>query len=282
TEVSILLNEADKPYLRSGARTLKSLENAIVLTNVSLSYESGKRSALQEVSCSIKIGETTAFVGSSGAGKSSLINLICRFYDPSGGQLLIDGIPLPELDVKWWRNQISVVSQDVYLFNASVAENIIYGKLDATREELLEAARRAHALEFIQGLPDGFETILGDGGLRLSGGQRQRLTLARAFIRDPQILILDEATNSLDLISENVVRDALEQFGKSRTVLIVAHRISTVEHAEKVIVLDAGRVVESGTVTHLLATGGLFSRFYALQLRTQNATEKSRSNTLPV
>ena len=282
TEVRSLLNDADKPYLCSGARTLKSLENAIVLTNVSLCYESGKRPALEEVSCSIKIGETTAFVGSSGAGKSSLINLICRFYDPSCGQLLIDGIPLPELDLKWWRNQISVVSQDVYLFNASVAENIIYGKLDATREELLEAARRAHALEFIQDLPDGFETILGDGGLRLSGGQRQRLTLARAFIRDPQILILDEATNSLDLISENVVHDALEQFGKSRTVLIVAHRISTIEHADKVIVLDAGRVVESGAVAHLLATGGLFSRFYALQLRNQNAKEKSRAHALPV
>jgi ATP-binding cassette, subfamily B, bacterial MsbA len=282
TEVRSLLNDADKPYLRDGARTLKSFEKAIVFKNVSLCYESEKRPALKEVSCSINIGETTAFVGSSGAGKSSLINLICRFYDPSCGQLLIDEIPLRELDLKWWRNQISVVSQDVYLFNASVAENIIYGKLDASREELLEAARRAHALEFIQDLPDGFETILGDGGLRLSGGQRQRLTLARAFIRDPQILILDEATNSLDLISENVVHDALERFGKNRTVLIIAHRISTIEHADKVIVLDAGRVVESGAVAHLLATGGLFSRFYALQLRKQDAEEKSRADALPV
>jgi ABC-type multidrug transport system fused ATPase/permease subunit len=150
------------------------------------------------------------------------------------------GIPLRELDLTWWRNQIALVSQDIYLFNASVAENIRYGKLDATREELLEAAGKAHALEFIKDLPDGFETLLGERVLRLPGGQRQRLALARAFIRDPQILILDEATNSLDLISEGVVRDALMQFGRNRTVLIVAHRISTIEHADKILVPRLG------------------------------------------
>jgi ATP-binding cassette, subfamily B, bacterial MsbA len=266
-EVRRLLDETDKPYLRSGARVLDSVEKGIVLENVSLYYGSGKGPALDQVTCSIKIGETTALVGPSGAGKSSLISLICRFYDPSSGRLLIDGIPLQELDLTWWRSQIAVVSQDVYLFNASVAENIIYGKLDATREELLEAARKAHALEFIEDLPDGFETVLGDSGLLLSGGQRQRVALARAFIRDPQILILDEATNSLDLISETVVQDALEEFGRGRTVLIIAHRISTIEHADKVIVLEAGKAVESGSVTELLSKGGLFSRFYALHLQ---------------
>jgi len=266
-EVRKLLDETDKPYLRSGARVLNSIEKGIVLENVSLYYDSAKGPALDEVTCSINSGETTALVGPSGAGKSSLISLVCRFYDPSSGRLLIDGIPLPELDLAWWRSQIAVVSQDVHLFNASVAENIIYGKLDATREELLEAARKAHALEFIEDLPDGFETVLGDWGLLLSGGQRQRVALARAFIRDPQILILDEATNSLDLISETVVQDALEEFGRGRTVVIIAHRISTIEHADKVIVLDSGKVVESGSVTQLLSKGGLFSRFYALQLR---------------
>jgi subfamily B ATP-binding cassette protein MsbA len=266
-EVRKLLDETDKPYLRSGARVLDSIEKGIVLENVSLYYGSGKGPALAEVTCSINIGETTALVGPSGAGKSSLISLICRFYDPSSGCLSIDGIPLPDLDLAWWRSQIAVVSQDVHLFNASVAENIIYGKLDATREELLEAARKAHALEFIENLPDGFETVLGDWGLLLSGGQRQRVALARAFIRDPQILILDEATNSLDLISETVVQDALEEFGRGRTVVIIAHRISTIEHADKVIVLDSGKVVECGSVTQLLSKGGLFSRFYALQLR---------------
>ena len=260
-EVRSLLDESDKPYMRSGTRTLASIDEGIIFDNVCLRYDSGKAAALKQVTCSIKIGETTAFVGPSGGGKSSLINLICRFYDPSSGRLLIDGVPLPEFDLAWWRNQIAVVSQEVYLFNASVAENIAYGKLNATREELVEAARKAHALEFIQELPDGFETILGDRGIRLSGGQRQRLALARAFIRDPQILILDEATNSLDLISEGVVQDALEQFGQNRTVVIVAHRMSTIKHADKIFVLDLGIVVESGTVSQLLAADGLFSRF---------------------
>jgi subfamily B ATP-binding cassette protein MsbA len=279
-EVRNLLNETDKPYLRSGVRVPVSIDRGIAFENVSLHYDSGKRAALEQVTCSINMGETTALVGPSGAGKSSLISLICRFYDPSSGQLLIDGIPLRELDLTWWRNQIAVVSQDIYLFNASVAENIIYGKLDATREELLEAARKAHAVDFIEELPDGFETVLGDWGLRLSGGQRQRLALARAFIRDPKILILDEATNSLDLISEKVVQDALEHFGRGRTVLIIAHRISTIEHADRVIVLDAGRVVESGSVRELLAKGGLFSRFYALQLRKKHSGEELRAHAL--
>lgn len=272
-EVRSLLDKSDKPYLRSGARVPASIEKAIIFENVSLRYDSGKGAALKQVTCSIDIGETTALVGPSGAGKSSLISLICRFYDPSSGHLLVDGVPLSEFDLAWWRNQIAVVSQEVYLFSASVAENITYGKLAATREELVEAARKAHALEFIEELPDGFDTIVGDRGIRLSGGQRQRLALARAFIRDPQILILDEATNSLDLISEGVVQDALEQFGRNRTVLIVAHRISTIEHADKIIVLDSGRVVESGTVTGLLAAGGLFSRFYALQLRNKRSAQ---------
>jgi ABC-type multidrug transport system fused ATPase/permease subunit len=272
-EVRSLLDETDKPYLRSGVRVPVSIEKGIVFENVSLHYDSGKAAALENVTCSVNMGETTALVGPSGAGKSSLVSLVCRFYEPSSGRLLIDGIPLPELDLAWWRNQIAVVSQDIHLFNASVAENIIYGKLDATREELLEAARKAHALEFIEDLPNGFETVLGDWGLLLSGGQRQRLALARAFIRDPQILILDEATNSLDLIAEKVIQDALEQFGQRRTVLIIAHRISTVEHADKVIVLDSGRVVECGAVSELLRKDGLFSRFYALQFRKSSGEE---------
>jgi ATP-binding cassette, subfamily B, bacterial MsbA len=279
-EVSSLLDKTDKPYLLSGARVPTSIEKGIVFENVSFHYGSGKNVALEQVTCSINMGETTALVGPSGAGKSSLIGLICRFYDPSSGRLLIDGIPVQELDLAWWRNQIGIVSQDVYLFNASVSENIRYGKLDATREELSEAAHKAHALEFIEDLPNGFETVLGDRGFRLSGGERQRLALARAFIRNPQILILDEATNSLDLVSEKVVQDALEQFGRGRTVLMIAHRISTIEHADKVIVLEAGRVVESGSVTQLLATGGLFSRFYALQFRKQHTAEEARAHLL--
>jgi ABC-type multidrug transport system fused ATPase/permease subunit len=273
-EVRSLLDEKDKPYLRSGTRALESIEKSIVFESVSLRYEVGKDAALRDVNCAINIGETTALVGPSGAGKSSLVNLVCRFYDPSVGRLLIDGIPLTELDLGWWRNQIAIVSQDIHLFNASVAENIRYGKLDATREEVMEAARKAHAMEFIDNLPDGFDTFLGDWGQLLSGGERQRLALARAFVRDPQILVLDEATNSLDLIAEKVVQDALEQFGRGRTVIIVAHRISTIEHADNVIVLDSGKVIESGSVPQLLAKGGLFSRLYALQFRKKRADEE--------
>jgi subfamily B ATP-binding cassette protein MsbA len=274
-EVKRLLDKTDKPYLTSGTRVPSFIRKEILFENVSLHYDAEENGALENVSCSIKIGQTTALVGPSGAGKSSLISLICRFYDPSSGRVLIDGVPLPELDLEWWRSQIALVGQDIVLFNASVADNIRYGKLGATQEELLEAARKAHALEFIQDLPDGFNTPLGDWGSRLSGGQRQRLALARAFIRNPEILILDEATNSLDLISEKVIQDALEEFGQGRTVLIIAHRISTIEHADKVIVLDEGKIAETGSVNELLANGGLFSRFYALQLR------KAASSRIP-
>jgi ATP-binding cassette, subfamily B, bacterial MsbA len=275
-EVTRLLDEADKPYLRGGTQAPTSIDREISLENVSLRYDAMENSALENVSCSIKIGQTTALVGPSGAGKSSLINLICRFYDPSSGRVLVDGVPLPELDLTWWRNQIALVSQDITLFNASVADNIRYGKLDAAKEEILEAARKAHALEFIEDLPEGFKTPLGDWGMRLSGGQRQRLALARAFIRDPEILILDEATNSLDLVSESVIQDALEEFGHGRTVLIIAHRISTIEHADKVIVLDEGKIAETGSVNELLVNGGLFSRFYALQLRKAASRQITR------
>lgn len=275
-EVTRLLDETDKPYLRGGAQVPTSIDREISLENVSLRYDAMENSALENVSCSIKIGQTTALVGPSGAGKSSLINLICRFYDPSSGRVLVDGVPLTELDLTWWRNQIALVSQDITMFNASVADNIRYGKLDAAKEEIMEAARKAHALEFIEDLPEGFKTPLGDWGMRLSGGQRQRLALARAFIRDPEILILDEATNSLDLVSESVIQDALEEFGHDRTVLIIAHRISTIEHADKVIVLDEGKIAETGSVNELLVNGGLFSRFYALQLRKATSRQITR------
>jgi subfamily B ATP-binding cassette protein MsbA len=272
-EVASLMDKSDKPYLQSGVQELGPIRQDISFVDVCFTYDLGKAPALNNLNFSIGAGQTTALIGPSGAGKSTVINLICRFYDPSSGRLLIDGVPLKKLNLEWWRNQIAMVSQDVHLFNATVAENIIYGKLDATRAELLDATRKAHALQFIEDLPEGFETVLGDRGIRLSGGQRQRLALARAFIRDPQILILDEATNSLDLIAEELVHDALEEFGRDRTVIIIAHRISTIESADKIIVLESGRVAETGPVPELLANNGLFSRLYSLQLR------KARTNT---
>lgn len=280
-EVKALADTSDKSYLLSGTRELGLFREGIAFRNVFFTYESGKTAALNDVNLYIRAGETTALVGPSGAGKSTLINLICRFYDPSAGGLLVDGVPLTGLNLEWWRKQIAVVSQDIHLFNTTVRENILYGKLEASQAELLDATRRAHALKFIEDLPDGFETVLGDRGIRLSGGQRQRLALARAFIRNPQILILDEATNSLDLISEELVHDALEEFGYDRTVIIIAHRISTIESAEKIIVLEAGRVAESGSVQNLLSNNGLFSRLYSLQLKKRFTAKEGAVRAIP-
>jgi len=265
--VRTLIADDDKPFVRGGTRTLPRLDGSILLRDVSLNYASTPRPALDRVTLEIELGKTTAFVGPSGAGKSSLISLLCRFYDPTAGTILLNGHALAEHDLRWWRSQIALVSQDVHLFNTTIGENIAYGKADATRDEVREAARRAHALEFIDQLPQGMETSIGDHGVRLSGGQRQRLALARAFVRNPQILILDEATNSLDVLSEQLIQDALIEFQRDRTVLVIAHRMSTVEHADKVVVLENGRVLESGSVAELLASGGLFARFHALQLR---------------
>jgi subfamily B ATP-binding cassette protein MsbA len=228
----------------------------------------------------IPSGKTTALVGSSGAGKSSVASLICRLYDPTSGRVTVAGSDLRELDLAWWRNQIAVVSQDIHLFNTSVAENIAYGKPEAGRHDILEAAKRAHAARFIEALPEGYETTLGERGLRLSGGQRQRIALARALIRDPEILILDEATNALDLISEHLVQDALEAFAAGRTVIVIAHRISTIEHADQVVVLDAGRVLEQGKVQDLVRSGGYFSRLYALQFEKRHAPAEVKNSAI--
>jgi subfamily B ATP-binding cassette protein MsbA len=266
-DVRSLLDSTDKPFLRGGDKRLTSLTPGIRFEDVSLAYDTATDHALKDVTLSIRTAETTALVGSSGAGKSSIASLICRLYDPTSGVVTVGDCDLRDLDLAWWRSRIAVVSQDVHLFNTSVAENISYGKPGAGRKDVLEAAKRAQASQFIEALPQGYETNLGERGLRLSGGQRQRIALARALIRDPEILILDEATNALDLISEHLVQDALEVFAAGRTVIIIAHRISTIENADQVIVLDAGRVLECGKVQDLVASGGYFSRLYALQFQ---------------
>lgn len=266
-EVRALILPEGKAYLTDGTAQLAGGPWEVRFEQAALRYEAGATPALDAVSFTIPARRTTALVGPSGAGKSSVISLLCRFYDPTAGQITVGGTALSALDLAWWRGQLAVVSQEVHLFNASVAENIAYGKLDATPAEIEEAARRAHAYEFIAALPEGFATPLGERGLRLSGGQRQRLALARAFVRDPQVLILDEATNSLDLISEQLVQDALQAFGGNRTVIIIAHRLSTIEHADHVVVLDAGRVAEEGPLSVLRASGGLYTRLEQLQFR---------------
>ncbi|HEY5895750.1 MAG TPA: ABC transporter ATP-binding protein [Chthoniobacterales bacterium] len=267
-ELTAVISPDNKTYLTGGRKRLDDLGSSIDFLDTTLLYGSTGAAALTEVNCSIPMRQTTALVGPSGAGKSSVISLLCRFYDPTSGQIFVNGVPLSELDIAWWRERIALVSQDVHVFNATVAENIAYGKLDATRAEIVAAAERAHALSFIESLPESFDTVLGDRGFRLSGGQRQRLALARALVRDPEILILDEATNALDPISERFVQEALESFGQNRTVIIIAHRLSTIEHADHIVVLEAGRVVEQGPRAQLLAARGLFAKLHSLEFRS--------------
>jgi subfamily B ATP-binding cassette protein MsbA len=259
------LNEADKPYIRSGATPFRRLTDGIVFDRVTFRYRPTERPALRNVSLRIPRGKTTALVGPSGAGKSSVINLLCRFYDVDSGEIRVDNIPLPQLDLDTWRARCAIVSQDVYLFSGSIRENIAYGRLEASDDEVVAAARLASAHEFITGRPQAYDTLVGEGGVRLSGGQRQRIALARAIIRDPEILILDEATNALDAIAEHLVQEALDGIGHERTVVVIAHRLSTIRRADQVIVLDEGCVVEQGDFASLVRANGLFSRLYQLQ-----------------
>ncbi|MGH7999353.1 MAG: ABC transporter ATP-binding protein [Brasilonema sp.] len=266
-DVMYFLEKSDKTYIHSGHTPLKNLEQGIYFESVNFRYNPHEELALQDVSICIPKGKTTAIVGPSGAGKSTLLGLICRFYDVTSGEISIGKFPLRELDLTDWRNQIAIVSQDVYMFSTTVMENIAYGRLDATEEEIIEAAKLAHADDFIMQLPDGYATKVGDRGVRLSGGQRQRIALARAIIRNPQILILDEATNALDTISEHLIQEALNTLSQSRTVIVIAHRLSTIEQADQIIVLDKGRVIEQGNLQQLLEQDGLFAQLYDLQYR---------------
>ena len=266
-EVLAFLNTTDKLYTISGSVTHLGSDPVIVFDKVSFQYDAADDLALTEASFTIPAGHTTAFVGPSGGGKSTVMKLILRFYEPTSGSITVGGQTLSELQVEFWRNQIAVVSQDVYLFDATVRENIAYGRLDACPDEIIEAARKADAHEFIERLPNKYETVLGHHGMRLSGGQQQRISLARAIIRDPRILILDEATNALDSISEQWIQDTLDKLRENRTVIMIAHRLSTIERADQIIVLDKGRVRESGKLSELVKAGGLFARLYHLQHR---------------
>jgi len=273
--VAALLQRDDKPYLAGGQTRLATLAPGIRFEGITLAYPSRANPALAGVSLVIPEGKTTALIGASGAGKTTVASLIFRLYDPTEGSITVGGTDLKELDLAWWRSRLAVVSQDVHLFDATVEENIAYGKPGATSEDVALAARQAHALEFILALPEGFATRLGERGLRLSGGQKQRIALARALVRDPEILLLDEATNALDLESERLVQDAIEAVTHSKTVLVIAHRISTVESADQIVVLEGGHVVEAGPPAELAAAGGTYARLRALQYSSRQ--EEGRS-----
>jgi len=242
---------------------LGRFEKAIEYQHVYFSY--GTQSVLEDININVKKGEILAIVGKSGVGKSTLVDLLPRFYDPTRGRILVDGIDIREVSLKSLREQMSIVTQETILFNDTVKENIAYGRKDARMEQIVEVARKAHAHEFIEMLPHKYETFIGDRGVKLSGGEKQRLAIARALLKDPPILILDEATSQLDSASERMVQEALGTLMAGRTVFIIAHRLSTIRKAGRIIVLDAGRIVEQGTHEELLAKGGFYKQLYSLQ-----------------
>ncbi|WP_396204058.1 ABC transporter ATP-binding protein [Gemmatimonas sp.] len=255
-----------------GTRTDVRFERELVFDRVTFAYDADA-TALSEISFVAKKGEVVALVGASGAGKSTLVDLIPRFLDPTGGRVLVDGVDLREIRLEALRSLTGIVSQDTVLFNDTVRANVAFGRPDATRSQLDAAARAANALGFIEALPQGWDTNLGERGTRLSGGQRQRLAIARALVSDPPILILDEATSALDVESERLVQEAIDRLLVGRTVFVIAHRLATIQHADRILVLDGGRLVEEGTHAALLTSGAVYARLHALQFDPRGADE---------
>ena len=244
-----------------------SIQGNIEFKNVSFKYKEGYEHVLKHLSLNIKVGEYVALVGPSGVGKTTLCSLIPRFYEVSKGQILLDGKNISGITMRSLRKNIGIVQQDVYLFAGTVLENIRYGKLDASEEEIISAAKKANAHDFIMALPKGYATDIGQRGVKLSGGQKQRLSVARVFLKDPPIIIFDEATSSLDNESERAVQDSLEKLTVNRTTLVIAHRLSTVRHAQRILVLTDNGIEEQGTHDELIALNGTYANLYNMQLR---------------
>ena len=264
---------ADQPSEPDGG--MLSIERArgdIDYRDVSFGYHGGELPVLKQISFSTPAGKMVALVGRSGSGKSTIVSLLPRFYDHQSGQITLDGIEIGQLRLASLRAQIAYVSQQITLFNDSVRNNIAYGATAGRSEvQIREAARRAHALEFIEKLPDGFDTLVGDDGVMLSGGQRQRIAIARAFLKDAPILILDEATSALDTESEQKIQAALEEVMKNRTTLVIAHRLSTIIHADQILVIEGGELLESGSHAELLARNGAYTALYERQFADEAA-----------
>ena len=250
-----------------GKRSLPPIKRQLEFSNVSFTYEGAEELSLDGINLTIRVGEVVALVGASGSGKTTLVSLVPRFYRPTQGTVMIDGQDIRLTDRFSLRRQIGIVSQETVLFDDLIRHNIAYGRPDATDDQIIEASRAAYAWEFIERLPQGLDTFIGENGLKLSGGQRQRLAIARAILRDPPILILDEATSSLDSESEKLVQQALANLMKARTTLVIAHRLSTVQHANRIVVMNRGRIEEIGTHAELLQRGGAYMRLYQTQFQ---------------
>ena len=257
--------EEDTP----GAVDIGTVEGDIEFRHVSYRYEDSNP-VLDDLSLKVKKGQTYALVGPSGGGKTTICHLIPHFYDCVDGEIFIDGKELHTVTMASVRRNIGIVQQDIYLFNASIRDNILYGRLDATEEEVIEAAKRANIHDYIMTLENGYETVIGERGVRLSGGQKQRLSIARVFLKNPPILILDEATSALDNTTEILIQQALDELCKGRTTIVVAHRLSTIKHADEIAVIADGKIVEQGDHETLMANGGIYAELYSLQFRMNN------------
>ncbi|ARN57128.1 ABC transporter ATP-binding protein [Sedimentisphaera salicampi] len=244
---------------------LRDVQGHIQFEGLSFSYD-GKNYVLKDLDLTIPANKTAALVGESGAGKSTIVSLVPRFYEPQNGRITIDGVDIMKLKRKFLRENIGIVQQSAFLFDATIRENIMYGRLDASEEEIIEAARKANILKYIQSLPDGFDTMVGERGVKLSGGQKQRLSIARVFLKDPPIFIFDEATSALDSESEALIQSSLELLSKDRTTIVIAHRLSTVRDADKIIVLKDGRKIEEGSHEELIAQEGQYHSFYTMNV----------------
>jgi subfamily B ATP-binding cassette protein MsbA len=270
--VFTLLDEAEEDD--RGTQTIERAKGRVTFEHVTFQYPHTERPALRDISIDVAPGETVALVGASGSGKTTLANLIPRFYHPGSGRIALDGISLEDLKLTSLRANLALVSQDVVLFNDTVAANIAYGtKRHATRPEIEAAAEAAFATAFISELPHGLDTLIGENGVRLSGGQRQRLAIARALLKDAPVLILDEATSALDSESERQVQAALEVLMKNRTTIVIAHRLSTIEKANRIIVMDHGRIMEAGTHAALIAKDGIYANLYRIQYATERVED---------
>jgi subfamily B ATP-binding cassette protein MsbA len=259
-----VLRRDNKNYFQNGDIEFTGFKRSINFVSVGFGYDDTSL-VLNNISLTIEKGQMTALVGASGAGKTTIADLIMRFYDPISGEVLIDGVDLRHIEINSLRGKLAMVSQDTFIFNTTVRNNIAYGTNDATEPKIMEAAQLANALEFIQEMPEGLETILGDRGVRLSGGQRQRIAIARALLRNPEILILDEATSALDSVSERLIQDSIEQLTVGRTVIAIAHRLSTIARADQVVVLEQGRIVEQGKYQELLKQRGRLWKYHQMQ-----------------